>query len=360
MTELAPRPTPHPGPGETGTPRPVPRTDPVEELPILILYPHSRCNCRCVMCDIWRVTTRDEIAPEDLAGWLPELRELGVRRVVLSGGEALLHSRLWELCDPLRAEGIGITVVTTGLLLRRDAERLVDYCDDVVVSLDGPQELHDEIRRIPTAWDKLADGVRAVREADPEGRVRVSGRCTVQRRNLLHLRETVAAARELGLDGISFLAVDVSSPAFNRPEGWSDERVRDVAPGPESLAELDAELDALEDEWGEAFESGYIAESPAKLRARLSGYFSALVGQGDFPGNPTCNAPWVSTVVESDGTVRPCFFQPPLGNVHEAGSLTAVLNSEDAVAWREGLDPARNEICRRCVCSLTLREGETS
>ena len=37
-------------------------------------------------------------------------------------------------------------------------------------------------------------------------------------------------------------------------------------------------------------------------------------------------------------------------------SLAAVLNSPEALAWRQGLDMTRNEICRRCVCSLALRE----
>jgi MoaA/NifB/PqqE/SkfB family radical SAM enzyme len=52
-------------------------------------------------------------------------------------------------------------------------------------------------------------------------------------------------------------------------------------------------------------------------------YFAALLGRGEF-APVECNAPWVSTVIESDATVRPCFFQPPLGNVRAAESLEAV------------------------------------
>lgn len=53
------------------------------------------------MCDIWRGEGRQELAVADVARWVAEWRELGVERVVLSGGEALMHSRLWELCDLL-------------------------------------------------------------------------------------------------------------------------------------------------------------------------------------------------------------------------------------------------------------------
>jgi Fe-coproporphyrin III synthase len=69
--------------------------------------------------------------------------------------------------------------------------------------------------------------------------------------------------------------------------------------------------------------------------------------------SPRYNAPWASAVVESDGTVRPCFFHKPLGNIGD-DSLREVLNSPRAVRFRSTLNIARNPICRRCVCSLYL------
>jgi MoaA/NifB/PqqE/SkfB family radical SAM enzyme len=348
MTVLAPAPRP-----DLRSGRPLPRTDPIARLPILILYPHSRCNCRCLMCDIWRDTRRAELTAADVERWLPGWRELGVERVVLSGGEALLHSHLWELCGLLREAGIGITLLTTGLLLARDAAALVRVCDDVVVSLDGPREVHDRVRNLPGAYGKLATGVAAVRAAGPQ--IAVSGRCTVQRANHRELRATVRAARELGLDRVSFLAADVSSEAFNRPGGWERERAAAIALAPEDLPGLAAELAALAGEHAADFADGFIAESPEKLERRLLRHFAALLGLEDF-APVECNAPWVSAVIETDGAVRPCFFQPPLGNLRQAASLAAVLNSESAIAWRRGLDPVRDAICRRCVCSLALRE----
>ena len=38
----------------------------VDSLPVLILYPHSRCNCRCVMCDIWKTESTQEISAAEL------------------------------------------------------------------------------------------------------------------------------------------------------------------------------------------------------------------------------------------------------------------------------------------------------
>ncbi|HXO30551.1 MAG TPA: radical SAM protein, partial [Thermoanaerobaculia bacterium] len=376
MSRLAPRPQPDRPPGRTAAPPtaglppgaaalppPLPHDDPINRLPLLVLYPHSRCNCRCLMCDIWRDRGKRELAAVDVARWLPEWRRLGVERVVLSGGEALLHTELWPLCDLLRGAGIGITLLSTGLLLARDAARLVAVCDDVVVSLDGPRQVHDRIRNVPRAFDRLAAGVGAVRAAGVAAvraaggtGTRISGRCTVQRANFHALRATVAAARDVGLERLSFLAADVTSEAFNRPGGWDRERAAEVALREEDLEPLAAELAALAREHAADFASGFLAESPRKLERRLLQHFAALLGRAEFAPN-VCNAPWVSAVIETDGTVRPCFFQPPLGNLHAPGGLAAILNSPSAIAWRRGLDVARDAICRRCVCSLCLRQG---
>lgn len=334
---------------------PLPRPDPIEQLPLLILFPHSHCNCRCLMCDIWRKGPGEALSTDAVARWIPQWRRLGVKRVVLSGGEALMHSRLWEMCAALKHAGIDLSLLSSGLLLGRHADDIVTYCDEVIVSLDGPPELHDLIRNVPRAFRRLSDGIAAVMTAaQPRGaRVALSGRCTVQRQNCGSLREVVRTARVLGLERISFLAADVSSTAFNRPGGWDTQRAAQIALSREDLLRLQLELSALERDHIADFTSGFIVESPRKLHDRLYRYYAALLGEGEFTLN-RCNAPWVSAVIETDGTVRPCFFQPPLGNLHQAQDLQAILNGPEARAWRAGLDVQRDATCRRCVCTLSM------
>lgn len=332
----------------------------VHALPVVVLMPHSRCNCRCVMCDIWKGNRdRRELGPEDFEPHLETFRRLRVRRVVLSGGEALMHSNLWTLCELFAELGVRITLLSTGLLLERWAREVVRWCDEVIVSLDGSRDVHDAIRRVPRAYDQLAAGVAALREMGGSSRraanekpLRVTARCVLQKDNFRDLPNVVDAARELGLDGVSFLAADVSSEAFNRPGGWSADRAAEVALGRGEAADFGRVVERLIAERPDDFRSGFIVESPDKLR-RLVRYYRALLGDGELPRN-VCNAPWVSTVIEADGAVRPCFFHPALGNLRER-PLEEVLNSDEAVAFRRRLDVGRDPICRRCVCSLHLR-----
>ena len=105
----------------------------LDSLPVLILNPHSRCNCRCAMCDIWKTTNAQEISVEDLKRQLESIERLQVRWVVFSGGAALMHSDLWSLIELLRERQIRITLLSSGPLLGRYAASLVKSVDDVII-----------------------------------------------------------------------------------------------------------------------------------------------------------------------------------------------------------------------------------
>lgn len=320
----------------------------VTDMPVLVLMPHSSCNCRCVMCDIWKANhEKREITPEQLEPHLRAFKQLNVKYVALSGGEALLHPNLWKLCEMLRSINAKVSLLSTGLLVKTYANEIVTYCDDLVLSLDGDSELHDQIRNIPRAFEKLSAGIEAVKKINSS--FRITGRSVIQKKNFRRFSDTVRAAKNIGLDQISFLPADVSSTAFNRPKVWSDERKEEVALSLEEAEEFRQLLEKSFVELAEEYRSGFIAESKTKLLSFVQ-HFRAGRGDGNFP-DKKCNAPWVSAVVESNGDVMPCFFLPPYGNIHEH-DFSSIINSETAVKFRKQLDVKTNPVCQRCVCSL--------
>jgi MoaA/NifB/PqqE/SkfB family radical SAM enzyme len=326
-------------------------------MPVVVISPHNQCNCRCVMCDIWRIREPREITPTDLQRQLASLRKMGVRWIVFTGGEPQMNGELSSLARMIRAEGIRVTMLTAGLLLESHAESIAATIDDVIVSLDGPRAVHDHIRRVPHAFERITAGVAALRKVRPDMQVRA--RCTIQKANHLSLRRTVQSAKEIGLNSISFLAADLTSKAFNRPLGWTPEHQDRVALNADELEDLDAEIERLISEHSVDLESGFVVEPASKLR-RIVHHFRAHLGQAQNIA-PVCNAPWVSAVIEASGEVRPCFFHPSLGNIHNQ-SLHEIVNGPEALKFRANLDVATNPICRRCVCSLHIprREGSDS
>ncbi len=304
------------------------------------------------MCDIWKRETNEQLRAADLERHRTSLENLGVRQVVLTGGEPLLHNDLATLCSFFRDQNIHLTLLTTGLLLHKRAEEVAALFDDIILSLDGPPEIHDAIRRVNGACSLIHKGITAIRERNSN--LPITCRTTVQKVNHRHLRATVATAKAMGIDAISFLAADLTSHAFNRTLVWPGERQSEIALTSTEIEALEDEIERLIAEDQPDLNDRYIIESAAKLR-KISRRFREHLGQLQ-PQSPVCNAPWVSAVVEVDGSVKPCFFHPTIGNITSA-SLEDVINGDEARNFRRSLDVENNGTCQRCVCSLNYRES---
>ncbi|MGY3215263.1 radical SAM protein [Mucilaginibacter sp. HD30] len=326
------------------------QTDKIFALPVVILMPHSACNCRCVMCDIWKDNKNlKQLTEKDITGLLTSLKKLGTQQVVMSGGEALLNSNFFRLCQILKEQGIKISLLTTGLSIKQNADQLIQWVDDLIVSLDGDEPLHDAIRDIPNAFKKLKEGVMHLKALNPA--YRITARTVIHRLNFRQWLTIVDTAKSMGIDQISFLPADVSSHAFNRQTAWAEPRQHEILIQQNELPELQGIIEALFEEHNDDFENGYIAESNHKIY-QIYQYYAAFYGLNPFPFKK-CNAPWVSTVVEADGSVRPCFFHDVIGNIRDE-SLSDVLNSKSAINFRKELDLATNPTCVKCVCALNL------
>ncbi len=326
------------------------QTGRISALPLVILMPHSACNCRCVMCDIWKDNKNlKQLTENDINPILKTFKKLGTQQVLMSGGEALLNQNFFRLCEILQKHHIKISLLSTGLLLKKHASQLVQFVNDVIVSLDGDEALHDNIRNINGAYEKLKEGVGAVRAINPN--YKITGRTVIHKLNYLQWPGIIDAAKELGLHQISFLPADVSSHAFNREVLWDAARQGDIVIGKEELPAFQKIIGELIEKYAADFDTRFIAESPDKIR-KIYQYYAALQELAEFPFKK-CNAPWVSAVVEADGTVRPCFFHEAFGNIKN-DSFENIINSNKAIQFRRGLNMQTNDTCVKCVCYLNL------
>jgi len=303
------------------------------------------------MCDIWKDNKNlKQLTEQDVEGLIISLKKLGTQQVAMSGGEALLNTNFFKLCEILKKENISITLLTTGISVKRNAEQLLKWVDEIIVSLDGDEPLHDAIRNVPGVFNKLKDGVQHIKSLNPD--YRITARTVIHRLNFRNWESIINEAKNMGINQVSFLPADVSSHAFNRQMAWEEPKQHEILLTKKELPELMEIISRVinnEDD----FTSGFIAESPEKLR-QIYYYYAAFYGLNSFPFKK-CNAPWVSTVVEADGSVRPCFFHDVIGNIRDT-SLTNILNSDAAINFRRSLNRTMsvNATCVKCVCSLNL------
>jgi MoaA/NifB/PqqE/SkfB family radical SAM enzyme len=329
---------------ETFAPRP-----PLQQLPLVTLYVTDRCNSRCVTCDYWR-HGRDDMTLAAVSRLLPSFAELRTQIVLLSGGEPLLNPEWAAIAQTLRANGLKVWLLTSGLALAKHAERAAQLFDSITVSLDGTDTATYAAIRGLDAFDKVCEGVRTVAAQGMPVGIRV----TLQRANYRQLPRFVDLAKELGARNISFLAVDVANPhAFAR----TDDFVSDLALLLEDLPIFEQALNSIEQDHREDFRSGFIAESPQKLR-HIHQYFAAIRRKAPYPP-VRCNAPEFSAVIGATGRLQPCFFisGPPEANVltshgGQGVDLPIALNGTPMAKLRAQIEAGVRQECKTCVCSM--------
>lgn len=314
-------------------------------LELLVMAISDRCDQRCAHCQIWMgAGGRASLTLEERLEVVDDALSSGTSAFLLTGGEPLLSPDIWPIAERVHLAGAKLMLATNGMLLEQYADRVAAFFDEVYVSLDGASaSTHDGLRGV-AAFERLRSGIAALR-AFPRP-VQVVARCTLHAGNLREFPAIVEAARGLRAHHVSFLPIDASSIAFG---GDAKARQR-LAPDDGQLSAFESALDLIEG--SRAMSDDFVLEPVPKLR-RLARHLGASAGLGDFE-RPECDAPAWSSVVESDGTVRPCFFHAPAG--HTRSGLLALRGSP---AYREalGVIDGPNQTCDRCVCPKRSTPG---
>lgn len=164
----------------------------------------GRCNLRCAHCYYAdEMFAKDDLPTAEWLAFFEELRDCGVMRVTLTGGEPFVRSDVWELIESVVRNKMRFSILTNGTLISDDvAHRLTDFrrrLDYVQVSVDGScPETHDRLRG-PGAFARLMAGIAALTK---EG-LQFSARVTVSRLNVHDLEATLHMLYRAGLQRFS-------------------------------------------------------------------------------------------------------------------------------------------------------------
>ncbi len=156
------------------------------------------CNAKCKHCHL-RGTIPDEVRAT-AADYAQRCRELRPVVAMVSGGEPLLRKDLEEIIKTLKKEGkaVYITMTTNGALFtkkRYDSLREAGV-DLFSLSLDYPDERHDDFRGIPGLFNKI---VRLLEEIQHLKDKAMTFSCVVQRENFRDLPQITEFARNWGV-----------------------------------------------------------------------------------------------------------------------------------------------------------------
>ncbi|MFN2141946.1 MAG: radical SAM protein [Candidatus Promineifilaceae bacterium] len=191
------------------------------------------CNLRCHMCQYaysespeYQLNRHGHMAPE-------VLREI-VRTVpgspvfALSGGEPLLHPQIESLISEIKRRDLVCTLTTNGWLLEKKAESICDSDLDVlIISIDGPKNLHDTIRG-KGSFTRAVDGIERVLSRNRRPIVCIS--TTISDLNFGQLEAVYDLADDLGVDAYNinhlwFQTDEMTAQQMSSPQATTKGRV---------------------------------------------------------------------------------------------------------------------------------------
>lgn len=132
------------------------------------IHPSLRCNLSCLHCYSSSAPHhRDALSLNALKPFLQNAYKEGFNTIAVSGGEPFMYRDLEELLTFTHEVGFQNTIASNGMLLRSErARRILEHVDLIALSVDGPPNLHDQIRGQKGAFVKMLEGAHLLRDLD--------------------------------------------------------------------------------------------------------------------------------------------------------------------------------------------------
>ena len=339
----------------------------------------NACNLRCKMCGQpregnpeghakWAPTAffHEKVTVEkykqvidEIKGWRPNL--------YLWGGEPFMYKEILELIRYAKKQKLTVQINTNGLYLKKKAKEIVDSgLDDLIISIDGPPEVHDEVRGLAGTFKLVEKGIQAIHEEKKKKGVKtpiIRVRGTISPYNFEYIYSLVEISKRLGADSLNFNWTWFTTKQTGQAHQNLMKRLFDI----DAVSWLPYETDVILDpEKRKKFEgikqelikfekNGSdipITMSPYIKPDQVDTYYENIT---ETFGSDTCYSVWVKSYILPNGDVTPCPDFPDYicGNINEE-SFMDIWNGERYRRWRLELKKRKLfPICYRC-CDLFL------
>ncbi|MDH7448045.1 radical SAM protein [Aquimarina sp. 2201CG14-23] len=333
----------------------------------IVLGVNNVCNLHCKMCDVGTKTIETNFA-QNLIGTHPINMPLALIQKTIDQmaifypkaklgyafTEPLVYPHLEESLIYAKSKQVETSITTNALTLKQKAEKLIDGAlGNLFISLDGPQDIHNEIRGHKKSFQKAVEGIETILNLNPE--LPISIFCVITEWNIGHLKALVDFFKDYPIQRIGFMHTNYTPQhiADQHNDIWLNtytataSNVEEVNVDNFDLQLLLEEITAIKNE-NYKFPISFSPEITSK--EKLHEFYhqpEKIIGR-------VCNDVFSNIMIKSDGSVIPAHgrcYNLTLGNLYE-DSLKEIWNSKILKKFRSdlinngGLLPA----CSRC-CS---------
>ncbi len=278
---------------------------PINPMPIQVqLGLTYRCNLKCQHCYALYRRDLNELSLTELSDLLDQLHAAGSCTIVYSHGENLIRKDFHEFADMVRQRDMYQTLMANGFYIRNDEEatRIRDCgINRVLISLDSPvPEEHDKNRGHVGAYEIALTAAQLLKKA---GVPAVGFSTTIDSHNYHYIPTIIDIAKQLGLDGISFMQNRYNRPGVFNRQLWK-QYVQVCRQLYEFMIENRGKIDIY-------------THDPFMLTL-IDDRLSDPLERADFIGANVCNVGTGMVSIDPVGNITGCnFIEEVIGNVRQ-------------------------------------------
>ncbi|MBK7632453.1 MAG: radical SAM protein [Ignavibacteriales bacterium] len=333
----------------------------------IVLGVNNVCNLHCKMCDVGIEYTASNFY-QNLMGTSPLNMPVELIKKILDETakhfpktkigyaftEPLIYPHLIESLNYAKEKQLYTSITTNALTLKPKAKDLCDAgLNDIFVSLDGPETIHNEIRGNKNSYQKAIEGIEELlrQKYAPE----ISIFCVITEWNIGHLKKFIDYFKKFPIKQIGFMHTNFTSDLIvKRHNQIYGNKYPATISNTEQIEISQMNLTILLQEIIEIKKSNYPFEVIFSPQINDETKLDVFYNQPEKFIGKICNDVYRNIMIKSDGSVIPAHgrcYNLTVGNINN-NSLKEIWNSKVISEFRKDLMDAGGLLpaCSRC-CS---------
>lgn len=176
--------------------------------PLIVWVITNKCNLLCKMCSFYGENpqmpdSNNNLSIEEIKSIIDDIKQCYnyypyKPYIGIIGGEPFVHPHIFEILRYLKDNGFKYAISTNLALLNNEKiEKLLDIgLNDLRISLDGPEKIHDLIRNVPDTFKKVMNNLNIIRSHKKGKNIPIRFNCVICPQNVEYLEEMPAIAKK--------------------------------------------------------------------------------------------------------------------------------------------------------------------
>ena len=330
----------------------------------VILELTYRCNLKCRMCTQYGNHTSDtsykdmsaqkqELDIKEYKRIIDEAISMNINSCYITGGEPFLYKKILELISYIKQKGMYLSINPNGFFLEEYAHDLVtNNVNEIIVSVDGPAEIHNAIRKDEKSFEKAVKGLKAVSKYKSGIYPKIIVNCVLQETNFQYIEKLIPIAIEAKATTLNFQhLMFLNKESAKKHQKVYLEKIGEQATEIPIMASIRANIEvskllevicAIETK-NYPMQIGF---SPYLTHDQIKEYYEDKTY--NYTKDLFCSGPWKEIRIDPFGNVSPC-------NGYVAGNvknkpITKIWNEKRMRCFRIALESAGGKFpgCVRC------------